>query len=182
MENDEKHIGKNIYELRRLKGLSQEELGKKTYTSRSTVSLWERGEKDPSEEEIKLLSHALEVSIDRIFSGEELGSTAETDMNNPIQDRMIESAETLEVAQGRMTQAIDSLLIQNRHWQQREERRKKDRRDILEILAIALMIMIVIFLIFFCNTNQPKKDGSLKKGSIAIETSNFLDEGGHNFW
>ncbi|MBQ2409229.1 MAG: helix-turn-helix transcriptional regulator [Bacilli bacterium] len=57
-------LGKNILTLRKKSGLSQEQLGEKVNVTRQTISNWELDETAPNPEQLKLLSKALQVSID----------------------------------------------------------------------------------------------------------------------
>ena len=56
-----------IYELRRKKGLSQDELAEKVYVTRQAVSRWETGETVPNTETLKLLSNLFDVSINTLL-------------------------------------------------------------------------------------------------------------------
>lgn len=58
-------LGENILKLRKKLGLSQEQLGEKVGVTRQTISNWELNETSPNPEQLKLLSKALKVSIDR---------------------------------------------------------------------------------------------------------------------
>lgn len=60
-------LGDKIFKLRKQNGLSQEELGEKTDVTRQTISNWELGETNPNPEQLKLLSKALNVSIDDLL-------------------------------------------------------------------------------------------------------------------
>ncbi|MBQ4088224.1 MAG: helix-turn-helix domain-containing protein [Clostridia bacterium] len=55
-----------IWKLRTKKGMSQEELATKTFVTRQAVSRWETGETVPNTEELKLLSKALDVSVNTL--------------------------------------------------------------------------------------------------------------------
>lgn len=63
-------LGDNILKLRKQKGLSQEELGELTSVTRQTISNWELGETSPNPEQLKLLSNALNISIDELLDNE----------------------------------------------------------------------------------------------------------------
>ena len=52
-------LGNKILELRKKKGLSQEQLGEKVDVTRQTISNWELGETSPNPEQLKLLSKLL---------------------------------------------------------------------------------------------------------------------------
>lgn len=60
-------LGKKILELRKKKGLSQEQLGEKVNVTRQTISNWELGETTPNTEQLKLLSGVLNISIDELL-------------------------------------------------------------------------------------------------------------------
>ena len=57
-------LGNNILKLRKQLGFSQEELSEKVNVTRQTISNWELNETQPNPEQLKLLSKALNVSID----------------------------------------------------------------------------------------------------------------------
>jgi len=59
--------GDRIRELRKKKGLSQEQLGEKVNVTRQTISNWELNETTPNPEQLKLLSSVLNVSIDELL-------------------------------------------------------------------------------------------------------------------
>lgn len=63
-------LGKNIYTLRKEKGLSQEKLAEKINVSRQTISNWELGETMPNPEQLILLSNELNKSIDELVGNE----------------------------------------------------------------------------------------------------------------
>ena len=60
-------LGKNIRELRKVRGLTQEELGKALDMSSQTVSKWERDESMPDAALLPRLADILETSLDRLF-------------------------------------------------------------------------------------------------------------------
>ncbi len=55
-----------LYELRRQKGFSQEELANRLNVSRQTVSKWEVGESDPDMENLVAISELFGVSLDEL--------------------------------------------------------------------------------------------------------------------
>lgn len=60
-------LGERIAELRKKKGISQEELADALLTSRQAVSKWERGESDPDIDRLKDLAVYFDVSIDYLL-------------------------------------------------------------------------------------------------------------------
>lgn len=63
-------LGDNILKLRKQQGLSQEELGELVNVTRQTISNWELNETSPNPEQLKLLSKALNISIDDLINNE----------------------------------------------------------------------------------------------------------------
>jgi len=68
--NPEK-VGAQISALRKLKGLTQNELGERLSISFQAVSKWERGEALPDTAILLNLAEALETSVDTILNGGE---------------------------------------------------------------------------------------------------------------
>lgn len=63
-------LGDNIQKLRKNLKLSQEQLAEKIDVTRQTISNWELGETSPNPEQLKLLSKALNVSIDELLNND----------------------------------------------------------------------------------------------------------------
>ena len=66
-----------LQELRKNRGLTQEELAEALYVSRTAISKWESGRGYPSIDSLKEISNYFSVSIDELLSGEKLLSIAE---------------------------------------------------------------------------------------------------------
>ncbi len=66
-----------LQELRKQKGLTQEELAQKLYVSRTAVSKWESGKGYPSIDSLKNLAQFFSVTVDEFLSGEELLNIAQ---------------------------------------------------------------------------------------------------------
>jgi len=63
-------LGENIYQLRKKKNISQEQLGEQIGVTRQTISHWELEETAPNPEQLKRLSGAFGVSIDCLLDNE----------------------------------------------------------------------------------------------------------------
>ena len=63
-------LGQNILESRKKSGLSQEGLGEKVNVTRQTISNWELDETAPNPDQLKLLSKALNVSVDDLIDND----------------------------------------------------------------------------------------------------------------
>ena len=60
-----------LYQLRKRKGLSQEELASRLNVSRQTVSKWEIGDSAPDMEKLIAMSELFDVSLDYLMLGKE---------------------------------------------------------------------------------------------------------------
>lgn len=60
-------LSEKLQELRKEKGLTQEELAEALFVSRTAISKWESGETVPNTETLKLLSKAFNVSINTLL-------------------------------------------------------------------------------------------------------------------
>ena len=72
-------FNEKLQELRKQKGLTQEELAELLYVSRTAISKWESGRGFPNIESLKAISKCFSVSLDELLSGEEILAIAEND-------------------------------------------------------------------------------------------------------
>ena len=70
-------FNEKLQELRKGKGLTQEELAEKLFVSRAAVSKWESGRGYPSIDSLKEISRYFSVTIDELICPEEIISAAE---------------------------------------------------------------------------------------------------------
>ena len=70
---------KKLTELRKQKGLTQEELAEILYVSRTAISKWESGRGYPGIESLKALARFFNITIDELLTGNELLVIAEKD-------------------------------------------------------------------------------------------------------
>ena len=66
-----------LQELRKSRGLTQEELAEELYVSRTAISKWESGRGYPSIDSLKEISNYFSVTIDELLSSEKMLSLAE---------------------------------------------------------------------------------------------------------
>lgn len=79
-------FGEKLQELRKSRGLTQEELAEALFVSRTAVSKWESGRGYPSIDSLKEISNYFSVSIDDLLSGEKLISIAEKENKSNIRN------------------------------------------------------------------------------------------------
>ena len=78
-------FNEKIQELRKSRGLTQEELAEALFVSRTAVSKWESGRGYPSIDSLKEISKYFSVTIDELLTGEKLISIAERENKSNIQ-------------------------------------------------------------------------------------------------
>lgn len=72
-------FNEKLQNLRKQKGLTQEELAEVLYVSRTAISKWESGRGYPSIDSLKEISKFFSVTIDELLSSDEVLSIAEKD-------------------------------------------------------------------------------------------------------
>ena len=72
-------FNQKLQELRKQKGLTQEELAEKLYVSRTAISKWESGRGYPNIESLKAISKFFSVTLDELLSSDEVLTIAEED-------------------------------------------------------------------------------------------------------
>ena len=72
-------FNKKLQELRKQKGLTQEELAVSLYVSRTAISKWESGRGYPSIESLKAIAKFFSVTVDDLLSTDEVLTLAEED-------------------------------------------------------------------------------------------------------
>ena len=70
-------FNEKLQELRKQKGLTQEELGEKLYVSRTAISKWESGRGYPNIESLKCIAKFFDITVDELLSSRELLNVAE---------------------------------------------------------------------------------------------------------
>lgn len=72
-------LNEKLCELRKQKGLTQEELAERLYVSRTAISKWESGRGYPNIDSLKAIAKFFSVSVDELLSTDELLTVAEND-------------------------------------------------------------------------------------------------------
>jgi len=72
-------FNEKLQELRKQKGLTQEELAEKLYVSRTAISKWESGRGYPNIESLKEIARFFSITVDDLLSTNEVITIAEED-------------------------------------------------------------------------------------------------------
>ena len=81
-------IGNKINQLRKLSGMTQEQLAEKLNVSRQTISKWESDSTSPDLESIVKISRIFHVSLDDLLKEGEAGAANKTDEQITLEDLM----------------------------------------------------------------------------------------------
>ncbi len=126
-------FSKKLYELRKKKGLSQEELASKLNVSRQTLSKWELGESTPDMEKLVLLSDYFHLSLDELVLGKEME-------NKTV------------IKENTMAKIMEERILTDNN-----KKKVKRRLKLLGIIfAIILAIDILTMIIYFMVCGVPK--------------------------
>lgn len=107
--NQEK-IGKFIQELRKEKGLTQEELAEKLGITKNAVSKWERGISLMDLSLLKPLSEILDVSITEILSGDRIDDKSLKNVSEEVVKNTVEYSDK-KIKKSRIKNIIFSILL-----------------------------------------------------------------------
>lgn len=77
-------FNEKLQELRKSRGLTQEELAKELFVSRTAVSKWESGRGYPNIDSLKEISRYFSVSVDALLSPDEIITAAENEKRETI--------------------------------------------------------------------------------------------------
>lgn len=121
-------FNKKLYELRKQKGISQEELSEKLNVSRQTLSKWELGTSTPDMEKLIAISDYFEISLDELVLGKEK-----------------EEVHRKEETPVTMAQVLDKKVLTEKN----KQKTKKGLKIVGIVAAIIIGIDIVTMIIAF---------------------------------
>lgn len=104
---DQQKIGEFLKELRKEKGITQEQLADKLFVSRRTVSRWETGSNMPDLDVLVELADLYEVDLRDIFNGQR----RDQNMDKELKDTVIKVAEYSNDEKAKMLKRFHILFI-----------------------------------------------------------------------
>ena len=115
------NFGEKLYELRKSKNLSQEEVADKLSVTRQTVSKWETNQSTPDFDKIIPLCELFEISTDELLRGKKL------EENDSINDTVTNG------------QTLQSEIIQE---QEKEPSKQEVRRKSAEVVSTSIFMYV----------------------------------------
>lgn len=154
------NFGERLINLRKQKGMSQEELAEELNMTRQTISKWELGVSTPDMESLKNISNLFGISVDELISNNESTNTNNTINNNPEYV------------------GVNSNYIPNSESYVREDKNSKKMANaylifIIVIIALTLTMMIFILCRHFFGWGKIKEDSA---GRILNSSLNMMDK------
>lgn len=123
-----------LYNLRKQRGLSQEELANRLNVSRQTISKWEVGESTPDMEKLVALSDLFEISLDELVMDKIPAHVGETssrsDIVNVLNDKVITD--------------------------ENKQNAKRGLKIVAIVLGIILLIDVISMIVYFCLSGFPQ--------------------------
>lgn len=123
-----------LYNLRKQKGLSQEELANRLNVSRQTVSKWEVGDSTPDMEKLIAISDLFEISLDELVmdkAPEHVGeNTAKSEIVSELKEKVLTDKNKQKVKQSLKIAAI--------------------------IFGIIVLIDVISMIVYFCLYGFPQ--------------------------
>ena len=123
-----------LYNLRKQRGLSQEELANRLNVSRQTISKWEVGESTPDMEKLVALSDLYEISLDELVMDKipaHVGETSsKSDIVNVLNDKVITD--------------------------ENKQNAKRGLKIVAIVLGIILLIDVISMIVYFCLSGFPQ--------------------------
>ena len=123
-----------LYELRKQKGFSQEELANRLNVSRQTISKWEVGESTPDMEKLAAISDLFEVSLDEL-----------------VLDKAPKAEATEQVVKSEFYSDIKENIL----TEDNKKKAKKGVKIALILLGILVAIDVISFVVYFAINGFP---------------------------
>ena len=122
-------FNEKLIELRKKKGLSQEELGYKINVTRQTISKWELGQTSPEMDKLVELSKIFEISVDDLLNDSNLPINNTPDNNNNNNNNNDTTA--------------TNTVIED----QSINKKSKKEKTIITIIIVALVAILLVIII-----------------------------------
>lgn len=170
MKNEIKFLGENLYQFRKEKGISQEELANKIGVSRQAVYKWETGERIPDISNLNALCEEFDKCLEDFIEGAEY----------LVKNEIVESISQNENANNA---TIENNKKQSEEIQLKENKRKKIKKNIKNVLIFIFVIYVlsVIFKAFFFSMMFAKLDKYKGANNYTYSSRQYYITFGENY-
>lgn len=128
------NFNNRLYQLRKQKGFSQEELANRLNVSRQTISKWEVGDSTPDMEKLIAISDLFNVSLDNLITGKEDEPQITTETKSDF------------------VSVLNEKVLTNEN-----KKKAKSALKIIGIIATAVLVIdIISMIIYFAINGLPK--------------------------
>jgi transcriptional regulator with XRE-family HTH domain len=107
-------FNKKLYDLRKKKGISQEELANEVNVTRQTISKWELGESTPDMEKMIALSNYFDITLDELVLGRKPSleeNNKETAVTKIMNNKILTQENQKKIRKGLRLAGIVALII-----------------------------------------------------------------------
>lgn len=120
-------FGTNLKHLRKQKGITQQEIANEINTSRSCISNYESGNRQPDNQTIKLIADFFDVSVDYLFGRSEVKTLIKSNsLMNDIQDVLSEITSKKELDISKCSTYVKCAVVEfYTYLLKKEEKRRK---------------------------------------------------------
>ena len=176
-------FGETLKNLRDIKDMTQQDLGKVLGVSRATIAGYETKNHQPDYEKLEILSHFFEVSIDYLLTGED-SLHIERMKRPPINEKVLDT-EVIKAYRTLPAEAKQDVLKYLKLLQLNDKYMKKDVREIIKTrlsnkdrIVYALIAVISSVVLSFEKLIRTEPKTSLFVLPIAVNTlfSTFDEE------
>ena len=140
----------NLKNLRKAKGLSQEELAVKLNVVRQTVSKWEQGLSVPDAGMVIQIAEILDTTVD-VLLGEEIPKSEEMDFSKMLAAK---------------------LEVLNEQYSKQNEHRRRILRIVFAAILIVSAVSLVRYVLFFASIYPMKSIGDASASVTVIDGGN----------
>lgn len=132
------NLGERLFELRKTKNLSQEEVAEKLNVTRQTVSKWETNQSTPDFDKIIPLCELFEISTDELLTGIKKETKKET--------KKEENEKTI-------LENEDGSLEKNQNTDRKTEDIRKKSAEVVSTSVFTYIVSVAVFIVMVAVTN-----------------------------
>ena len=127
MEHTTENFGKKLRCLRKLKGYTQEQLAQILNTTRSCISNYELGNRQPDNETVTAVADFFDVSIDYLMGRSEVSLSVKTNKNLKDLQKINDAAESIsEINLNRFPPKAKCMILEFYEYLLRKDMRNKN--------------------------------------------------------